>query len=62
MQEERASHFQNLMMVSERKKILLAKFAALYLSGISSLVLLFTLFVIGVGMSQTEMIRVFGGV
>lgn len=41
MQEERASHFQNLMMVPERKKILLAKFAALYLSGISSLVLLF---------------------
>lgn len=56
MQEERASHFQNLMMVPERKKILLAKFTALYLSGISSLVLLFTLFVIGVGMSQTEMI------
>ncbi len=29
MQEERASHFQNLMMVPERKKTLLAKFAAL---------------------------------
>ena len=56
MQEERASHFQNLMMVPERKKTLLAKFAALYLSGISSLVLLFTLFMIGVGMSQIEII------
>ena len=38
--KKRASHFQNLMMVPERKKILLAKFTALYLSGISSLVLL----------------------
>ena len=38
------------------QEVLLAKFAALYLSGISSFVLLFTLFVIGVGMSQTEMI------
>ena len=54
-QEERASHFQNLLAVPDRRKILLAKFAALYLSGIFSLALLFALFAIGAGMSRTEM-------
>lgn len=49
-QEERASHFQNLMSVPYRRKMLLAKFTALYLSGIFSLVFLFALFALGVGM------------
>ena len=56
MQEERASHFQSLLAMPDRRKILLAKFAALYLSGIFSLVLLFALFAIGAGMSRTEII------
>lgn len=55
-QEERASHFQSLLSMPDRRKILLAKFAALYLSGIFSLALLFALFAIGTGMSRTEMI------
>lgn len=55
-QEERASHFQSLLAMPDRRKILLAKFATLYLSGIFSLVLLFALFVIGAGMSRTEII------
>ena len=55
-QEERASHFQSLLAVPDRRKILLAKFAALYLSGIFSLALLFVLFAIGAGMSQTGII------
>ena len=55
-QEERASHFQSLLAMPDRRKILLAKFATLYLSGIFSLVLLFVLFAIGAGMSQTEII------
>ena len=52
-QEERASHFQSLLAVPDRWKILLAKFVALYLSGIFSLALLFVLFAIGAGMSRT---------
>ena len=48
-QEERASHFQSLLVVPDRRKVLLAKFIALYLSGIFSLTLLFTLFAIGAG-------------
>ena len=52
-QEERASHFQSLLAGPDRRKILLAKFAALYLSGIFSLALLFVLFAIGAGMSRT---------
>lgn len=51
-QEERASHFQNLLAVPDRCKMLLAKFAALYLSGIFSLVLLFALFAIGTKIVQ----------
>ena len=49
MQEERAAHFQNLLAVQNRKKILLEKFAALYLSGMFSLTILFALFEIRVG-------------
>ncbi len=56
VQEERASQFQNLLIMPDRRKILLAKFAALYLSGIFSLVLIFALFALGIGMSRTEMI------
>ena len=52
-QEERTSHFQSLLAVPDRWKILLAKFVALYLSGIFSLALLFVLFAIGAGMSRT---------
>lgn len=55
-QEEKASHFQSLLAMPDRWKILLAKFAALYLSGIFSLALLFALFAIGAGMSRTEII------
>jgi len=55
-QEKRASHFQRLLAVPDRRKILLAKFAALYLSGIFSLILLFALFAIGAGMGRTETI------
>lgn len=51
-QEERASHFQSLLAVPDRRKILLAKFTALYLSGIFSLALLFTLFSIGAEISR----------
>ena len=52
-QEERTSHFQSLLAVPDRWKILLAKFVALYLSGIFSLALLFVLFAIGAGMRRT---------
>ena len=55
-QEERASHFQSLLTVPDRWKILLAKFAALYLSGIFSLTLLFILFAVGVEISGTDII------
>ena len=55
-QEERASHFQSLLTVPDRRKILLAKFAALYLSGIFSLTLLFILFAVGVEISGTDII------
>lgn len=48
-QEEQASHFQSLLAVPDRRKVLLAKFTTLYLSGIFSLTLLFTLFAIGAG-------------
>lgn len=51
-QEERASHFQSLLAVPNRRKMLLAKFAVLYLSGIFSLVLLFGLFAIATEISR----------
>lgn len=55
-QEERASHFQSLMAVPDRRKMLLAKFAVLYLSGIFSLVLLFALFAFGVRMKMVGLL------
>lgn len=55
-QEERTSHFQSLLAVPDRRKMLLAKFISLYASGIFSLALLFMLFAIGVGIGGTGMI------
>lgn len=54
--EEKASHFQTLLAVSNRYKNMLAKLTFLYGSGILSLFLLFLLFVIGIhflGMADT---------
>ena len=53
--EEKASHFQSLLAVPNRRKMLLAKFISLYISGIFSLALLFMLFAIGVGIAGTGM-------
>lgn len=55
-QEEMTSHFQSLLAVPDRRKMLLAKFISLYASGIFSLALLFMLFAIGFGIGGTGMI------
>ena len=54
--EEKASHFQTLFAVPNRHKIMLAKLAYLYGSGVFALFFLFLLFVIGIhlfGMADT---------
>lgn len=53
LQEEKAGHFQNILAAPHRSKILLAKFAVLYLSGVFSLFVLFTLFAITAGTNET---------
>lgn len=57
-QEEKASQFQNILIVPKRKNAILAKLFILYFSGLISLVILYTLFVIGVNMNQSKAIPV----
>ena len=53
-QEERASHFQNLLAVPNRKKFFLSKLTAHFLSGMISLTMLFLIFGVGVNISSNE--------
>lgn len=53
-QEERASQFQNLLAVPNRKKVFLSKLTAHYLSGMISLTILFLLFGVGVNIGSNE--------
>lgn len=53
-QEERTSHFQNLLAVPNRKKAFLSKLATHFLSGMISLTMLFLLFGIGVNISNNK--------
>ena len=53
-QEERASRFQNLLAVPNRKMVFLSKLTAHYLSGMISLTMLFFFFGVGVNFSNNE--------
>lgn len=53
-QEERSSHFQNLLAVPNRKKAFLSKLTAHFLSGMISLTMLFLIFGIGVNIGSNE--------
>lgn len=53
-QEEKSSHFQTMLAVPNRCKMLLAKLSVLYLSGVISLSALYALFAIGTSISNTE--------